>query len=748
MRFQNLSKRVEAGAQPAGSHRLVVASALLLFSGLNLPLRSFAEEAPAADAIEEVVVTARLRSESLQDVPVTVNLFSRQDIEDADIERPNDYLSLVPNVTLVEAQNAGTSFLSIRGITQVRNNEPPVAVAVDGMLQTSPNQFNQALLDLEQIEVLKGPQGALYGRNAVGGAINITTRRPSDELTGRLQLGAGNGDHWEAQASVAGPLVEDVAYFRINGTWTDRDGYIDNEFLGGHVDPFKDQSVQLRLDWLVSPALSADLRLYYANTKGGSLNYNWQAFDYGLDTFTFAAPDANNTDVTYEQNNRGENDRDIFEAALKLDYETSFATFTSITAFNQLEEWYGSDQAPYSESLTQYPFGPAWGPYDGIAQQYWDVEAFSQEVRLTSPDEQPLRWLVGAYYVGTDRFISSPVIDDAGVGIIRVERRPTGAGQPETFSFLADDNDNSAFALFGQLNYDLSDSLEASLALRYDEDERIQTTSPFHTGGLPNERRKKTFDKLQPKFTLRYRMTDDITLFGSYSEGFRSGQFNQSGTANAAAAAGIEGVFDVVGQEETEAFEVGFKSRLLNGIAQLNVALFSTEVSGQQYFLFFAPTSSQVLAGIDRVDLLGGEVEFSISPVDGLDVYAAFGITDSEIDDYAVNPDLVGNKAPYVPKDTVNLGFQYRAPITPGVGFFVRFDYERRGKQHWDPDNSSARKAVNLINARLGVEGEQWSVKLWSKNLGDEKYLAEYVLGGFVELAPPRSYGVELAYSF
>lgn len=730
------------------SIRLVL-SVAILFGGTPwiLPAAVAESEQGAPDVIEELVVTARLRSESLAQVPVTVHAFSQQDIEDAGIKRPGDYLSLVPNVTLVEVQNAGTTFLTIRGITQVRNNEPPVAVAVDGMLQTSPNQFNQVLLDLKQIEVLKGPQGALYGRNAVGGAINITTRGPSEEFAGRIQVGAGNGGHTEGQVSLAGPLVADRAWFRINGTWLDRDGYLENTLLRGKVDPVEDKSVQLRLDWLLNDLLSADFRLYASNTRGGSLNYNWQAFDYELDAFTFAPGDANNTDVTYEQNNRGANDRDILEAALKLEYEMSWGTITSITSLNKLEEWYGSDQAPYSESLTQYPFGPGI-PFDGIAQQYWDVDAVSQELRLTSRDDQPLRWLVGAYFVGTDRFIATPVVDDTGVGIVRIERRPTQNGQPATFSFLADDNDNTAFAVFGQLNYDVTEHLEASLALRYDQDERIQTTSPHHTGGPANQRRKTTFDKLQPKVTLRYRISEGVNLFGSYSEGFRSGQFNQTGTGAAAVAAGISGVSDVVGQEETRAFEVGFKSRLMNGLAGLNAALFATRVDGQQYFLFFAPTSSQVLAGIDRVDLYGGEVELSAAVTDGLEVYAAYGFTKSKIEEYSVQPSFVGNKAPYVPQDTINLGFQYRAPITDGIGFFLRGDYERRGSQFWDPDNSSKRKPVSLVNARAGVEGDRWALKVWTKNLLDNKYLAEYVLGGFVHLAPPRSYGVEFTYNF
>ena len=727
-------------------HRLPVG--VLVLSGFSISTFALADtETRAAGPVEEVIVTARLRSESLAEVPVTVNAFSRQDIEDAGIRRPNDYLSLVPNVTLVEAQNAGTTFLTIRGITQVRNNEPPVAVAVDGMLQTSPNQFNQALLDMEQIEVLKGPQGALYGRNAIGGAINITTRGPSDEFSGLIQVGAGNGERFEGRASLAGPLAVGKAWYRIAASWVDRDGYLENVYLGGHVDPLEDKSIQLRLDWLMSETWTTDFRLYAANTKGGSLNYNWQAFDYELDAFTFAAGDANNTDLIYEQNNRGRNDRDVLEAAWKLEHEASWGTVTSITSFNRLEEWYGSDQAPYSESLTQYPFGPGI-PFDGIAQQYWDVDAFSQELRLTSRDEQPLRWLFGAYYVGTDRFISSPVIDDDGSGIVRVERRPTGVGEPATFSFLADDNDNTAFAVFGQLNYDVTDSFEASVAFRYDKDERIQTTSPFHTGGAPNERRKETFDKLQPKVTLRYSLSESANLFASYSEGFRSGQFNQSGTAAAAVAAGVNGVFDVVGQEETRAFEIGFKGRVLDGLANVNISLFTTDVDGQQYFLFFAPTSSQVLAGIDRVDLVGGEVEFSAAVAEGLEIYAAYGFTDSEIDEYNVQPAYEGNKAPYVPRDTMNLGFQYRAPVAGNLNLLLRGDYERRGRQFWDPDNSTARKAVSLVNFRAGLEGERWSLIAWSKNLLDEKYLAEYVLGGFVHLAEPRSYGIELTYNF
>ncbi|HEY4038642.1 MAG TPA: TonB-dependent receptor plug domain-containing protein, partial [Burkholderiaceae bacterium] len=155
---------------------------------------------------EEIVVTARKRDESNQDVPISVNVFSEQTIESAGIEKPGDFISLVPNMTLVQTQNAGNAFVVMRGISQARNSEPSVAVLVDGVLETNPAEFNQELFDIRQIEVLKGPQGALYGRNAIGGAIIIHTKDPPNHFEGSAKLGVDNGPSERAQASVGGPM--------------------------------------------------------------------------------------------------------------------------------------------------------------------------------------------------------------------------------------------------------------------------------------------------------------------------------------------------------------------------------------------------------------------------------------------------------------------------------------------------------------------------------------------------------------
>ena len=727
------------------------------------------------EILEEIIVTARGRGENLQEVPVTVSAFTAQQIVDARIERAGDFVALTPNVTMVEAQNAGTSFITIRGISQVRNNEAPVAVAVDGMLQTSPNQFTQQLLDIERIEVLKGPQGALYGRNAVGGAINITTRQPGNEFEGRLKAGYGNGDQKTLAGSVSGPVVEDTLFYRISGSWLDRDGYIDNVYLGKEVDPMEDTAVQGRFTWNATDDFSANLRLYYSDLKGGALNYITQIGDYGTGGFNFAGTiDADDTSIPYQANNIGKNNREGFEAALKLDYETGFGTLTSITSYNQLEESYFNDQFPYSrfDSLTSATGGIG---LDGSASQYWDVDAWSQEVRFTSPSENRLRWIAGIYYVETDRFLSTTTGRDLGQGLVRVKRTPFGevpaaplnfcslvGGAPNpTCTFLADDNDNRAWAVFGQVNYDITDELEASVALRYDEDKREQTVSPYNrdlnpatfqlelvTPGLVRER---TFDKLQPKFVLKYSPAENLTLFASYAQGFRSGQFNQSGVVAQAAAAGLTtGVNESAEQEESETFEFSIKSTWLDSRLRLNAAFFNTDVSDQHYFLFFATGSGQAIINIDEVDLLGFEIDMAARVTDGLDIYAAYGYTDSEIKAYTANPAFTGNKAPYVPEFTFNAGFQFRKPLFGNVGWFTRVDFERRGKQYWDPNNSSARSSLNLLNTRGGIEAldGKWAITAWSRNTTDKTYNSEFVLGGIVHRAAPVSYGVEIIYNF
>lgn len=710
--------------------------------------------AAASQGFEEIVVTARMRDESLQDVPLSETAFTAKAIEDARIEGVGDFIGLTPNISIVESQNVGNSFITIRGISQVRNGETPVAIVVDGVLQVNPNQFTQQLFDIQQIEVLRGPQGALYGRNATGGAILITTKQPTNDFEGMVQGGFGRGNEWQVGGSVSGPIVEDKLLFRAGARYYTRDGYFNNTTLNDKVDPFEDVTARGLLKWNVTENFTADFRANISRSKGGALNYVFQPAlldaNGAFAGFDFSKADANAVSRTFTANNPGRNDRDIDELSMKLDFDAGFATLTSITSYNKLTEYSEGDQFPYTAAAF------AGLGIDGTQTQFLDTKAWSQEFRLTSRADQRLRWMVGAYYLDTKRFLSSTTGDDLGLGITHIERTPdfTSAINPTT-TFFADDNHNKAWAVFGNLAYDITDQFEAAFAVRYDKDKRNQTVSPDQVSGIPGIGNpggvnKASFDKWQPKVTLRYHPTDDFQIYGSWGQGFRSGQFNQNGVGAIAALNGLPGVGDLVGQEDTETWELGAKSELLDGRLRLNGSVFRTKVQGQQYFVFIGAVGAQVLVSIDEVELYGAELEAMMRVAEGLDLVGGFGYTHSKIKDYAINPADIGNKAPYVPEYSVNLGAQYRVPITSNLGLFSRVDYRRLGSQYWDPENSTARDPIDLVDVRFGIEDNdgKWSLIGSVENLFDKKYNSEFVAGGFAHAALPRVWHVDVRYNF
>ncbi|NOQ36213.1 MAG: TonB-dependent receptor [Methylococcaceae bacterium] len=709
--------------------------------------------------LEDMTVNARMRSEKVQEVPMSITHYSSENIDDAKIDRISDFIRLTPNVSLSESQSIGTSFLTIRGISQVRNGEPPVATVIDGVLQTNSRQFPRELYDIESIEVLRGPQGALYGRNAVGGAILINTRQPTNEWESHWRFGYGQADEYLTQATISGALIEDELLLRLSGRYLEHEGYLNNSFLQQKVDYKEDLSFKGQLKWLASERLNVDLNFKLSREKAGGLNFTHQPTLLGADNasldptlaepFDFTHQGADQVTRNFTANNLGKSEREMEEVSLKVEYFADFATLTSISSWHRVEESVLGDQFPYTAGLTRSLFGGAL-VVDGGQSQFVDMNIFSQEFRITSDDDEDFRWVLGAYFLSTERFISTTSSDDKGLGLIKIERQPTTDSRNPTSSFLGDDNDNTAWAVFANFAYDLTADLEASFAMRYDSDRRRQTVSSFNTSGEPNAVNKKTFSKFQPLVALRYQLLPEISMYGSWGIGFHSGQFNQNGVGAVAAKIGLEGVEDVTKSEETENFELGFKSEWFNKQLQINGSFFVTEQKNRPYFVFLGEINGQVLVNIDEVEIIGGELEINNRWMEGLDSYVSFGYTSSNIEKYTLNPSLVSSYAPYIPEYTFNAGLQYRTPLNQWLGFFGRVDFERRGKQFWDPENSTARSAINLLNLKVGFEdpNKNWSLMFLLDNATDEKYNSEWVAGGFSHSAQPRNWHVDFQISF
>ena len=700
--------------------------------------------------MEEVIVTARKRDESFQNVPVTINVFTETLIRNAGIRRPSDFIQLVPNMTLVETQNAGNAFVVIRGISQARNSEPSVAVQVDGVLQTNPAEFNQELFDIQQIEVLKGPQGALYGRNAIGGAIIVTTKQPGDEFEARVKAGYGNESSLRGLASVTGP-IGDTLKFAASVNYYETDGFLDNVFLNEKADPVEDLGARVRFIWEPSDNFTGDLRLAISDLSTQALYFVIPRDDEANPFSSFTtAPDANNVTSPIQLDNPGINDRDIFNASLKLDFGIGDGTLTAVTSYNTTEEILTGDAydfRPRANGVEQFipPFVPL------NQSQFLDLETYSQEIRFTSPTEGRFRWIAGAYFVHTDRFISTGNMEDTGAGVFPVYRDPRLAGNNPNVTFLADEQDNDAWAVFTDAIFEVTDKFEINAAVRYDEDKRENTTlTP--PGFLPDpaastgEVRTHTWSETQPKLTLRYKLTDTTTFYGGWSRGFRSGGFNQTGVGAVADASGVAGVNDLFEAEVADTIEIGVKSQFLDNRLSLGLALFQTESENGYFFVFLPANSTQNLGNLDA-DYEGAEAELNWHATDQLDVFASYGYTDSKITAME-DSSVIGNEAPLVSRETANFGLQYVFPLGSEFDLSFRVDYRHTGRTWWEPYNVTSRNSVDLVDGRVGLQAERWSATVWGRNLTDEEYNQEFSPGGFLFRALPIRYGVEFEYSF
>ncbi|MFK7733931.1 MAG: TonB-dependent receptor [Pseudomonadales bacterium] len=681
---------------------------------LTLMCAAFAQAQPSI-VLEEVIVTAEARAENLQDVPVAVTAFSAQDIVDAGIESTADFIALTPNVSFDDSFTVGNSFVSIRGVTQINNADSPVAIVVDGVPQNNQKQFKMELYDIERIEVLKGPQGALYGRNAIGGAVNIITKSPSDEFEGNIKLGVGNGGSKKIQGSVSGPIIEDTLLFRLSGSYKDSDGLIDNTFLNTEVDFVESTDIRGKLLWHASDSLSIDFRAATSSLEGGAI--------YDSAFWNNTGPGNTNQERFPVSDILGTSDRSIDELTVKVDWQTNAGSLMYIAAYTDIKEDYFGD-LDFCNPV-DCPAG-----FFGLGQvdqmQDLQVELVSHELRWTSPADRQFRWAAGAFWIETERTLSTvATLVDAG-------------NFPIVMS--TEDNDNTASAIFAQFEYDITEQLELSASIRYDEDEREQTD--VATGVS----RETSFDATQPKVTLTWTPAESQLLYATYARGFRSGGFNGIG--------GRE--FD---DEIVDNFEIGYKSKWLGDRLLFNAAAYRAESKDFQFFFVDVNAGgAQVIDNLDEVTLTGLELEMEFVVAAGWSVFGALGIQDSDIEE--IDPTLpvpadIGNRTPKTTKSTLNVGAQFEYAVSSTLNGMLRIDFERRGDKYWHPDNVDVMDAVNILNARASISTENWQISIWGRNLTDEFYFEDFNAQPFTGLpwntgfpTRPRSYGLEFAYIF
>ena len=800
-----------------------------------LPLIASADEI----AVEQIVVTARQRSELLQDVPASITAFTESDIESAGIERAEDFINLTPGVSIVDAAEVGDTQVSIRGINGSRDAESNFGFIVDGVLLTNPSAFNREFSDLQQIEVLKGPQGALYGRSAAAGAIIVTTKKPTNEFESEFKASGGNHESYFASGAVSGPLFKDKLFGRFNFDYRTTDGFYHNDFLDSDsVDDFETYSLNGRLLWEPNDRTAVDTRIRYSEVDAAAITFN-ASFALPLFAGGVTGPqtifeDANTHPFVFQANIDPQNDQEAKEFSIKVDHDMDWATATGWFLYSDIEQEFISDGTsgsfglfaaepdcvastaalfaagvtlPGPTGLGPTPGTSFLGPYtpttcDGYQFQVRNQEDFSVDVRLTSPDEDRLRWQAGLYYLHLEREVGVATgIDNTFSGVALPDQLFV-AGVTE--NLLHDDFTTNVYAVYGSIAYDVTPDIEAAVALRYDlEDREVENLVPasatttyiggggialnpgITTLGVGIPDRDESFDQIQPKFTLTWDTNDNLTTFASWGVGFKSGGFNNAGSAATVNTnfnvplTGSPGfvpiiISDVFEKEVSQSVEVGFKSVFADGRVKLDGAVYHTEVDDMQAFEFFVGGFGllRVVNTIDEVSINGGELALSVAVNDYLTLFGSMSVVNSRIDANRSRPATVGNSAPYSPERSANLGANFNIPIRNNIDFTARVDWNHVGETwfHVIQDevvpglfslggfgntdlSNHKRDSYGIVNLRAGLQGNNWSLIGFAYNLLDKKYLEEVIPapefgGSFVHPGDTRALGLELNLQF
>ncbi len=730
-------------------------------------------EAVAGDAVAEggeITVTARRMSETLQDVPATVQVFTSDTLTAAAIRRAEDFIALTPGVSIVSgAAEPADPQVNIRGINGVRDAEPSVALAVDGILKTDISALNQEQGDLMQIEVLKGPQGAIYGRNATAGAFVMTTRKPGDTLEGRFRASYGNYNTQQLFGSLSGPLSEQVGLL-LSGSYSKTRGQYqinspDPASDGQYMDPSREYNINGRMIIEPTDKLTLDLKAHYGNRKAGSIVYNAV---FSLPAFAAGGnplfdEDANDHKYLFDTNIVPKSWLTTREASIKADYDLEGATLTAWFSYAKSKRDLYSDgtsagfgffnsspdctasvtalsnagyQLAQPQFLAPTPGGSLFGPYtptkcDGSQYQRRHERDLSGEVRIAG-SSGAVDWMGGLYYLDIKRNVAVNYSQDTGNGVNRAPFTTDPRFRTEQLSW--DAYKTRAYAIFGSADWKMADTLTLSTALRYDNERRkihnlIPTDArtqyidfdgaPF-TGGAPLNPallngpipdQQKTFSQVEPKVSLTFKPDTSFSLYANYGKGFKSGGFNNSG-----AGAIIDNAFnqtigaalnitDNYGKETSDAFELGFKKSF--GPLYIEGAGYYTRVKNQQFFEFFVGSFGilRVVSNIDRVDLWGAELSANYRVSKALSLFAGGNVTDSKIKKNSARTDTVGNKSPYTPDYTINAGTQIDVPLTDALSLVGRADVRVTGPTWFSTVQDQLRPTI------FGAPGEYGSAQ-------------------------------------
>jgi len=685
----------------------------------------------ANNQLDEVIVTAQKREEDPQQVPFSLSTLSAKQVREYKLWNLKDITAVIPNLY---SANPGDNrnVTSLRGIATT-SYDPAVATYIDGVNQFGLDTYIPQLFDVERIEVLRGPQGTLYGRNAMGGVINVITKQPTNETTGFAELNFGNYNQQRYSLGIRTPLIKDKLFLGVAGLYSGFDGFYTNQYNNSKFDKQHYFLGNYYLKFLADQKLSFTL-----NVK------NYENRNNGPFPLAGSTEQALSTPFVLNQNAVTKMVDNIFNASLSANYTGSGFNFTSNSSYQENYRYY------------TVPIDADFSPIDAVSlinnygNQWNKVKAGIQEFRFSSPasSASAFKWTTGLY--GFYRYSPSKVGTHFG-------KDAAAFGSPtDVTSINTNIERNYGIAVYGQLVYTISPKLDLTAGLRYDfehkKEEIIGASQPDGQEAIitrPDTSSKANFKAFTPKFSLAWHVSDANNFYTTYSRGFRAGGISQISSDP------FQPPLYAYKPEYSDNFEIGSKNLFYDKRIRVNLALFYTSISNAQVPTLLLPDAVTVTKNAGKLNSKGAEAEIAATLLKGLELNYNFGYTHAryknlQIPSNGTVVDLKDNHQVYTPDVTSLLALQYGYDFDSqqGIKLIARGEWRYLGNEYFDLANQIEQKAYSVFNARLGISTKKFDVFLWASNLANKHYIDYAYDFGATHLGNPKTYGITLRTSF
>ena len=717
-------------------------------------------------ALEEIVVSAQKRVESLKDVPISISVFSGEEIERSRIESLQDYMQQTPNVSFNNGGTPASFELGIRGVSNIGGASNVFGVYVDEF-NVAPGSinatFDQRLLDVERLEVLRGPQGTFFGRNVSGGAINITTRKPQDRFEAQVLAEIANHDSYLARGSLNLPLSDGRLLMRTSAYGESYGGFLKNDGPSNATNDREQYGARVALRFLPTDGVTADLSVSYTSLEQGFPNFvpsgtlDSVLASFGLQPFPLQAgfyPD----NVDHIETDLGRRTAaDTLIASGRLEFAGEGFSVVSVTG--------------YIDSETTFKGESDYTAYDMyFDDSYNNLDSWSTELRAQSTTQAPWQWMIGAIYAkdDIDVFVNRSFGPDWFHVLLGL---PQGFPIPPNVSVINDlrTQNISTYGLFGELSWmGLADRLKLSLSGRWQRDEIEQSyyaprQSPFppFPATLDDFSGDASFSNFMPRIAATFKLTDQVTAYGVVAKGVKPGGYNLGSEE-------VPGSPPTYNEEDLWNYEVGLKGDFFERRLRLDLAAFLMDWDQIQVGQFFFDPDT--LSGVDltangtSAQSKGFELGLALAATSRLRFSASVGYTDATFDDFrnaivganGQTADVTGNMLPLSSKWTANADVEYRHPVAPSTDLFAKVEYVYRGDTYDDIQNRDVDgeliPAYHVWNLRVGMERDRYSVIAFMDNVTNDDYLSGWLadssLSGVLAVVNPRSFGVRFIARF